>query len=125
MGAMAYDVYSPITISIPPMKPTMIWTDVKAKFNRGEGLLLNARSSMGRYPLMIASSQGLIDCDYYGNENNDGNIGVMLINFSEDTIVINASDRIAQLTLIPYLDFDNGNSTEIRRGGFGSTNGCK
>lgn len=77
-NSIAYDFYSPVDIVIEPMKPTMVWSDVKAKMGDNEGLLLNVRSSMGKVPIMISCTQGWIDSDYYSNENNDGNIMVIL-----------------------------------------------
>lgn len=120
-NAMAYDFYSPIDIIVEPMKPTLIMTDVKAKMDTNEGLLLNVRSSMGKIPIIIACSQGWIDSDYYSNENNDGNIGVMLLNLSNEPYYIKTGDRIAQGMFIEYLPSGNGNTQEERIGGYGST----
>lgn len=119
--AMAYDFYSPVDVVIEPMKPTMIWSDVKAKMNDNEGLLLNVRSSMGKVPIMISCTQGWIDSDYYSNENNDGNIGIMLFNLSDKPFKINKGDRIAQGMFIRVLSSENGNTKEKRTGGFGSS----
>lgn len=120
--SVAYDVYSPIDVVIEPHKNAMIWTDVKANFNPDSALLLNVRSSMGKHPVMIANTQGWIESDYYGNESNDGNIGVNLYNLSDNEYVIHHGDRIAQAMLIKYETFDNGNTDTTRTGGFGSTN---
>ena len=60
-SSIAYDFYSPVTITISPMQSVMIWTDIKAKFNTDEALLINVRSSMGKHPIMIANTQGWID----------------------------------------------------------------
>src|SRR5574344_1636212 len=70
-----YDFYSPVDITIPPHEMVMIWTDVKANMYYDNVLLLFVRSSMGKYPVVIANGTGLIDADYYSNESNDGNIG--------------------------------------------------
>ena len=120
--AVAYDVYSPIDAVIKPMEKQLIWTDVKAYFGHDEALLINVRSSMGKQPVMIANSQGWVECDYYGNPDNDGNLGVNLINLGTTDYVIKAGDRIAQCMFINYLVADSGNTEEERKGGFGSTN---
>ena len=60
--------------------------------------------------------------DYYGNENNDGNIGIFLLNISDTVQYIHKGDRIAQGMFINYLIADNGNLDNERIGGFGSTN---
>lgn len=119
--SIAYDFYSPIDIIIEPMKSAMIWTDVKAKFNADEALLINVRSSMGKQPIMIANTQGWIESDYYSNLDNDGNIGIRLFNLGTEPYVIKAGDRIAQGMFIKYLTADNGNTDTERTGGFGSS----
>ena len=120
-SSIAYDFYSPIGVIIEPMKSAMIWTDVKAKFNTDEALLINVRSSMGKFPIMIANTQGWIESDYYSNPENDGNIGIRLFNLGTEPYIIKAGDRIAQGMFIKYLTADNGNTDNTRRGGFGSS----
>ena len=121
-SSIAYDFYSPVAVKIPPMQSVMIWTDVKAHFNGDEALLLNVRSSMGKQPVMIANTQGWIESDYYSNPDNDGNIGIRLFNLGDDPYYIAAGERIAQGMFIKYLTADNGNTDNVRQGGFGSTN---
>ena len=120
-SSIAYDFYSPVTITISPMQSVMIWTDIKAKFNTDEALLINVRSSMGKHPIMIANTQGWIESDYYSNPDNDGNIGIRLFNLGTEPYIIKAGDRIAQGMFIKYLEADNGNTDTERQGGFGSS----
>ena len=119
--AIAYDIYSPIDITINPMTSGMIWTDVKAYFQDDEALLINVRSSMGKQPVMLANTQGWIESDYYGNKDNDGNLGVNLFNLGQTPYEIKTGDRIAQCMFIKRLDSDNGNTDDVRTGGFGSS----
>ncbi len=120
--AIAYDIYSPIDVTIPPMESCMIWTDVKAYFQDNEALLINVRSSMGKQPVIIAHNQGWVECDYYDNPQNEGNLGVNLFNLGKTDYVIKHGDRIAQAMFIHKLDADNGDADTVRQGGFGSTN---
>lgn len=120
-SSIAYDFYSPVTITIPPMQSVMVWTDVKAKFNTDEALLINVRSSMGKHPIMIANTQGWIESDYCNNPDNDGNIGIRLFNLGTESYIIKTGDRIAQGMFIKYLEADNGNTDTERQGGFGSS----
>lgn len=119
--AMAYDFYSNANYEVCPNQVVKIWTDVKAYMQSNEGLILNVRSSMGG-KFMLANSQGWIDSDYFSNESNDGNIGVFLLNISNEVQEIKKEDRIAQGMFINYLVADNGNTNNERVGGFGSTN---
>lgn len=119
--AMAYDFYANKDYAVEPGKIVKVWTDVKAYMRDDEGLILNVRSSMGG-KFMLANTSGWIDSDYYSNESNDGNIGIFLMNISDETQVIKKDDRIAQGMFIQYLVADTGNTDAARTGGFGSTN---
>lgn len=76
---------------------------------------------MGKHPIMIANTQGWIDSDYYNNTENNGNIGIRLLNLSNEDYIVKEGDRIAQAMFVKYLISDNGNSDSIRRCGFGSS----
>lgn len=59
--------------------------------------------------------------DYFENPNNDGNIGVFLLNISDDIQNIHKGDRIAQGMFINFLITDDDDVNTERVGGFGST----
>ena len=120
-GSAGYDFYSPISVDIEPMCSQMIWTDVCSKFEDDEVLLINVRSSMGKQPVMIANTQGVIDPSYYGNPDNGGNIGIRLFNLGMTIYTVHAGDRVAQGMFIKYLTTDDDNTTAARVGGYGST----
>ena len=117
-----YDFYSPVDAVIQPQESVMIWTDVKAHMYYDNALLIIPRSSMGKHPVMIANTVGLIDNDYYGNESNDGNIGFRLLNMGNTAYEIKAGDRIGQGIFIKYGTVKNDDTNGTRTGGFGSTN---
>lgn len=119
--AMAYDFYANDCYAVAPNTIVKVWTDVKAYMQDNECLILNVRSSMGG-KFMLANTQGWIDSDYYSNEGNDGNIGIFLKNISNEVQSINKGDRIAQGAFFSFLVADNGNTDNVRKGGFGSTN---
>lgn len=116
-----YDFYSPINAIIQPNESVMIWTDVKAYMYWDNALILIPRSSMGKHPIMIANSVGLIDADYYSNKDNDGNIGFRLLNIGKTPYEIKVGDRIGQGIFVRYGTVDNDNTTTKREGGFGSS----
>lgn len=120
--AAAYDFFSSVNALIKPGSYKTIWTDVRARFPDNEVLILNVRSSMGEHPVMLANTQGWIDSDYYNNISTGGNIGIMLYNLGTRPYIINVGDRIAQGMFVQYQVADNGNTDNIRSGGFGSTN---
>lgn len=119
--AMAYDFYANDNYSAKPNEIIKVWSDVKAYMQDDECLILNVRSSMGG-KWMLANTQGWIDMDYYSNESNDGNIGIFLKNISDEVQSIYKGDRIAQGAFFNFLRADNGNTDNVRTGGFGSTN---
>lgn len=119
--AMGYDFYANKDYEVQPNEIVKVWTDVKAYMDTGVGLIICIRSSMGgKYEL--ANQIGIIDGDYYNNDNNDGNIGFFLRNVTDEAMHINRGDRIGQGIFVPYFTADNDYAvSDTRTGGFGST----
>ena len=121
-NSAGYDFYSPVDVTIQPNEMVMIWTDVKASMYYDNALIIIPRSSMGKHPIMISNTVGLIDSDYYGNESTDGNIGFRLFNLGTTPYEIKVGDRIGQGVFLKYGTVKDDNTTAERKGGFGSTN---
>ena len=85
-------------------------------------MLYNRSSNPKKKGLVVANSVGIIDKDYYGNQDNDGHIMVMFYNMGSESITIHKGDAIAQGIFQKYLIADNDEADGIRTGGFGSTN---
>lgn len=127
-----YDFYAPETIEIPAYdrasgykdkyKPFCIKTGVKAYMEPDEVLQLYIRSSApSKLCLVMANSVGIIDSDYYGNADNDGEIGFLVYNLGMVPVIINKGDKIGQGIFTKFLKADNDNAQGSRVGGFGST----
>ena len=117
-----YDFYLPCDLILQPGEKTCIWSDVKAYMQEGEVLMVHVRSSIGiKKGLMLSNITGVIDADFYNNPNNDGNIGIALYNYSNETVELKRGERICQGVFIPFLVADNGNTDKERVGGIGST----
>ena len=121
-----YDVESAEDVIIPSfkkgMKPTLVKTGLKAYCPPDEFFLLCNRSSgPAKKGLVMANSVGIVDCDYYGNEDNDGHIMFAFYNIKDEDIEIKKGDAIGQLIFMKYLTADNDNAQGERKGGFGST----
>jgi dUTP pyrophosphatase len=117
-----YDLLSPINVLIGPFEKVLIWTNIKAYMQDDEVFNIYIRSSIGiKKDVVLANQVGIIDCDYYSNPDNDGNIGICLKNTTNQTIEIKKGDRLTQGVFMKYLVADNCNSDEIRVGGIGST----
>lgn len=117
-----YDVFLPETIEVMPNDGVLVWTDIKAYMQEGEVLEIYPRSSTGvKRNIRIKNTVGIIDCDYYSNPKNDGNIGVFLWNFGQKVQVFEKGEAVAQVIFKPFLVADNCNTDVIREGGIGST----
>ncbi|MBE3122057.1 MAG: hypothetical protein IMZ58_07630 [Thermoplasmata archaeon] len=121
-NSVGYDFFSPEKMALAPGEEHMFWTDVKVHLKQDEALMISPRSSIGiKKNLMLANTIGMIDPDYYGNEENDGSIGICLYNYGTERALIEKGGRIAQGTVITVVhDKIPGNSNK-RKGGIGST----
>lgn len=121
--SVGYDFYSPIDTVIEPKGSELIWTNVKATFDKNVGLILAVTSGMGKRNVTLANAIGVIESDYYGNISNDGNLGFRLHNFGDESYVIKKGDKIGQGFFFNFLTVDDEvEPTAVRVGGFGSTN---
>lgn len=122
---------SPITMGLEEVasktkelkaRPTLVSSGVKCQLDEGLYLELSTRSSTPlKYWLILANSVGIIDSDYYNNEDNEGEIFFQLINLSPWSIRLKAGDCIGQGIIKQYDLTDNDFTDKIRKGGFGST----
>jgi len=107
---------------IEGIKPTLVPTGIKAYMQEDEYLQLANRSGnpMKKF-LLLANGIGVIDADYYNNDDNEGHIMFQFINFGFATAHIKKGERIGQGIFLPFLKADNDEADGERVGGFGST----
>ncbi|MCZ2493339.1 dUTP diphosphatase [Dellaglioa carnosa] len=105
------------------LKPYLIPTGIKAYMQDNEFLLLANRSSSPlKRGLILPNGIGVIDSDYYNNQNNEGEIFIQIVNFSLKNQVVKKGDRVGQGIFMPYLTVDDEKVTSTKRvGGFGSS----
>lgn len=104
------------------IKPTLIKTGIKAYFQDDEVLILANRSSHPfKKGLILANSIGIIECDYYNNLQNDGELCYAYYNFFPFDTHIKKHDTIGQAYFQKFLLADDDNASGKRLGGFGST----
>jgi len=121
--AAGFDLYADNedVIVIEPHDTLLIGTGIAAAVPSGYVGLLFARSGLAtKRALRPANCVGVIDADYRGE------IKVALHNDSDIQQFIEPHERIAQLSLIPYLtinikEVSELDETERGMGGFGST----
>ena len=122
-----YDIEAAEEVIVPSFKkgmnPTLIKTGIKAYMQDDEVLMLYNRSSNPKKKgLILANSVGVIDKDYYGNQDNDGHIMFAFYNLKDEDITIKKGEAIGQALFQKYLVTDDDRAEGERIGGFGSTN---
>ena len=112
-------IESPIILK--PFERKLVNTGLYAQLEKGYEIQVRPRSGLAlKKGITVLNSPGTIDADYRGE------IGVILINLSNDDFIINSGDRIAQLVVSkheqPNLEqTDSLDSTSRGEKGFGST----
>lgn len=123
-SSAGYDFHAPCDIIVTPHHTILIPTGIKVKMMPDEILSIYPRSSLGfKYNIRLANSVGIVDADYYNNENNEGHIMIKLYNPSEQSVKLNKGDRFAQGIFTKFLTTTDEEEIETtRQGGMGSTN---
>ena len=122
-----YDIEAAEDVVIPSFKkgmnPTLVKTGLKAYMQDDEVLMLYNRSSNPKKKgLILANSVGVVDKDYYGNQDNDGHIMFAFYNIKDEDVTIKKGDAIGQAVFQKYFVTDEDEAEGERMGGFGSTN---
>ena len=123
-GSAGYDIITPLAINLEPGKDVYVSTLLKCRIPDGWFLTIVPRSGLGfKYFVRLANTLGVIDSDYYGNENNDGHIIVKIRNEGDQPLHLEAGKAFCQAIFLPYgvCRFEEG-ANAARTGGFGSTN---
>ena len=119
-----YDFCLPEDVVLEPGKLQLVPTGVKAYMQDDEYLGMHIRSSMAvKKRIMLVNNVGIIDADYYNNEDNEGHIMLALLNMGSEPIALPKGERVAQGIFYNYLvaDGDADSEKAVRGGGFGST----
>lgn len=104
-----------------PLERKIIGTGLKIALPIGYEAQVRPRSGLAaKHGISVLNSPGTIDADYRGE------VGVILINLSNDAFTINPGERIAQLVLAKHEQIQwkidkNLSSTARGSNGFGST----
>lgn len=119
-----YDFQIPFDIYLAHGESIKIPTGIKANMEDGKVLKCYPRSSLGfKYFVRFANSTGIIDGDYYNNEDNEGHIFAKIRNEGDKGMSLNAGDNFFQAIFTDYyLTIDDQPRSKIRVGGIGSSN---
>lgn len=120
--AAGYDICLPQDVTIKAHTLQMVPTGVKAYMQDDEFLGVHIRSSMAvKKGLALVNNVGIIDADYYNNEDNEGHIMLGLYNTTDSDVTLAKGERVAQGIFYKYLTADGDSTEATRSGGFGST----
>lgn len=109
------------SISLAPMERKIIPTGMSIALPEGHEAQVRPRSGLAvKHGITVLNSPGTIDADYRGE------IGVILINLSNEVFTVAPDDRIAQLVIAQYTQIvweptQTLEESERGSGGFGST----
>jgi dUTP pyrophosphatase len=104
---------------IKPLQRVLIPTGLFIELEKGYEAMVRPRSGLAlKHGITVLNTPGTIDADYRGE------VGVILVNLSNEDYTINPGDRIAQMVINKYetaeIQFvDKLSDTERGEGGFG------
>jgi len=107
--------------TLKPLERTIVGTGLFIELPIGTEAQVRPRSGLAaKKGITVLNAPGTIDADYRGE------IGVILVNLSNEDFTINNGERIAQLVIAKHeraewQDVETLSDTERGEGGFGST----
>ena len=119
-GDLGYDLYASEVTAIFPGETKVVKTGIAIQFPEGYGGFIKDRSSVATKKGWFTVA-GVIDNGYIGE------ICIALYNGMDSIAHVSLGEKIAQLVLIPTVNFDIEEVTELvsvdqrGEGGFGST----
>jgi len=108
-------------VTLAPMARAVIKTGLYIEIPVGYEAQVRPRSGLAaKFGITVLNAPGTIDADYRGE------IGVILINLSENVFVVENGERIAQLVIAQHeraqwREVEELSQTKRGAGGFGST----
>ena len=123
IGASGMDVRANISesINIEPLGRALIKTGLFLEMEIGLECQVRPRSGMAlKKGITVLKTPGTVDADYRGE------VGVILVNLSNETVTIEDGERVAQLVFckveqVQLLEVEALNESTRGEGGFGST----
>ena len=123
VSAAGYDFYALYDYTLKPGEIKKIPTGIKVCMESDEVLFLIDRSSMGfKWNVRMCNQVGVIDADYYNNNDNEGHIWIKIQNEGDKDYVVKKGQAMIQGVFMKYLTVDNEEELKNERiGGLGST----
>lgn len=123
LGSAGMDLRAHIdqNITLKPLERSIIKTGLFIELPEGYEAQVRPRSGLAaKHGITVLNAPGTIDADYRGE------IGVILVNLSNEDFVIQNGERIAQMVIAKHeraewSEVETLSETERGEGGFGST----
>ena len=123
-GAAGMDIRAWVdggSLTIKPMARVLVPTGLAMEIPQGYEMQIRPRSGLAlKQGITMVNAPGTIDSDYRGE------VGVILINLSDQAFELRHGERIAQMVLAPvtrcaWIEVEELEQTRRGTGGFGST----
>ena len=122
-SAAGMDIHANITepITLGPLERCLISTGLRMQLPQGYECQIRPRSGLAlKHGLSIVNTPGTVDADFRGD------IGIILINLSNEPYTITPGERIAQMVIKEYVHVEwepvkRIDTTERGKGAFGHT----
>ncbi len=119
MDVRAYLPNGPIQLG--PLERALVPTGLRIQLPVGYECQIRPRSGLAiKHGISLVNAPGTVDSDYRGE------IGVILVNLSNEPFTVNDGERICQMVIgrysrVEWDEVDNLDETERGEGGFGHT----
>lgn len=120
-AGMDLRAHLPEPVTLQPLERKLIPTGLFFEIPEGYEVQIRPRSGLAfKHGITVLNAPGTIDADYRGE------IGVLLVNLSNEPFVIENGERVAQMVVAPYTvagweETNELTDTQRGLGGFGST----
>ena len=122
LNSAGYDFFALEDIIFNPETITRVFTGVKCELMPNQVLILANRSSNpSKKGLILLNGIGVVDADYYGNPDNDGEIAFEFYNMLDETVEIKKGEKLGQGIILKFDKTEDDFVTNVRKSGWGST----
>ena len=122
-GSAGYDFFAPAEFTLKPGETVKIPTGIRVEMQPEWVLKCYPRSGLGfKFRLQLNNTVGIIDSDYFYSDN-EGHMFIKVTNDSREgkTVELGQGAGFAQGIFIPYGITADDECSDVRNGGFGST----
>ena len=122
LNSAGYDFFALENIIFLPETVTRVFTGVKCELMPNQVLILANRSSNpSKRGLILLNGIGVVDADYYGNPDNDGEIAFEFYNMFKHTVEVKKGEKLGQGIIMRFDKTEDDVTPDVvipRQGGF-------